>query len=187
MSLYSISLFLHIVGALGLFGVLVLELVALLQLRRATGAGPAREWARLLAAGRVGGPAALLTLVTGIHLTATTWGPRGWIVVGLAGMVAIAVLGGAVSGRRTGAIVRAFPAGDGPIPATLGRRLHDPVLALSMGVRVALFLGVVFLMSTKPGTAGALATTGVAVVAGLAAGLPARRGRGEARMAGSER
>ena len=112
-SVYSISLFLHIVGALGLGAVLAMEWASLHNLQRATEAGQVREWIRLLGAPRfLGGPAALTILVTGIHMTATRWGPQPWIVVGLAGMVVIAVLGGAVSGRRAGAIIRALPADD---------------------------------------------------------------------------
>jgi hypothetical protein len=187
-SLYSISLFLHIVGALGLFAILGLEWACLYNLRRASEAGQVREWVRLLAAPRVlGGPAALLILVTGMHMGATRWGPQGWIVVGLAGMVAIAVLGAGLSGRRMGAIARALPTEDGPIPAALGRRIHDPLLALSLRLRAALFLGIVFVMSTQPSAAGALAAMAVSLVAGLAAAIPAWGGdRHPARMAGSE-
>jgi hypothetical protein len=46
---YSISLFLHIVGALGLCAALGLEWAGLYNLRRATEAGQVREWVRLLA------------------------------------------------------------------------------------------------------------------------------------------
>jgi hypothetical protein len=188
-SVYSISLFLHIVGALGLFAVFAVEWAGLSFLRRATGAAQVREWVGLLTAPRVlGGPAAFLILVTGIHMTATRWGPRAWIIVGLVGMAVIAVLSMAVSARRAVALARALPADDGPIPPALGRQVHDPVLTLSLRLRTALFLGVVFLMATEPGAAGALAAMGVAAAVGLAAALPARTGGGrQARMAGSER
>jgi len=186
---YSISLFLHVVGALGLSVALGLEWAGLHQLRRATDAGQVREWARLLGAPRVvGGPAALGILVTGIHMSAARWGPQGWIVVALAGMVVIAVLGAAVSGRRAGGIARALPAENGPISTSLRRLLLDPVLAMSLWVRTALFIGIVFVMTVEPNTAGALAAMAVAVVAGLAAAIPAQRGgRRPARVAGSER
>jgi hypothetical protein len=187
-SVYSVSLFLHIVGALGLFAVLAVEWAGLAQLQRAAGVAQVRESVRLLAGPRaVGGPASLLILLTGIHMTATRWGPRGWIVVGLVGMVVIAVLSLAVSGRRTGAIARVFPTGDGPIPPAVRQRLRDPVLPLALGVRTALFLGVVFLMATEPGTGVSLAVLGVAAIAGAAATLAARaEGRRPARVAGSE-
>lgn len=177
MSVYSISLFLHIAGACALLAVLAVEVVTLYGLRRARAVSQAREWARLLSVPRfVGGPAALAVLLTGIHLTATRWGSQGWIIAGLAGMVVIAGLGIALTGRRTGAIVRALPGEDAPISAALRQRLHDPVLSLSVLIRTALFFGVVFVMSTKPGTAGALTALGVALVLSLAA-LPAWRGQ----------
>lgn len=185
MSVYSISLFLHIVGALGLFAVLGLEWAGLYHLRRTTRAGQVREWTRLLVAPRVAGPAALITVVTGFHLTATRWGPQGWIIAGLAGMAVVAVLSAAVGGRRAGVIARALPAEDGPIPASLHRQLHDPVLALALRVRTALFLGVVFLMSAKPNGGGALAVMALAALVGVAAALPAWGG-GRSVMAGSE-
>ena len=176
MSVYSMSLFLHIVGALALFAAFGLEWASLYGLHRATVTGQVREWARLLGAPRfVGGPAAFTVLITGIYLSATRWGAQGWIAVALAAMVVIAVLGAALAGRRAGAIARALPAEDGPIPAALERRLHDPVLTLSIALRTALFLGIVFVMSTKPSTAGALTAMVVALVAGSAGALQEAR------------
>jgi hypothetical protein len=170
-SLYSISLFLHIVGALALCAALGLEWASVYGLRRAPTTGQARAWLGLLSAQRfVGGPAALIVLITGIHLSATRWGPQGWIVVGLAAMVAIAVLGPALGARPAAAIARALPIEDAPISAALGPRLRDPVLARSISLRTALFLGIVFLMSNKPGVPGALTAMGVALVLGLAPG-----------------
>jgi hypothetical protein len=93
-----------------------------------------------------------------------------------------------VVGARAGAVARTLPSEDGPISAALKQRVHDPVLSLSLWVRTALFLGVVFVMTTEPSGAGAIAAMGVALVLGMAAGLPARRsGRRPARMAASER
>src|SRR5207247_10213446 len=62
MSLYAIAVFLHIVGALGLFAALGLEWATLLNLRRATAAGAAREWARVLASFRTVAATALPNL-----------------------------------------------------------------------------------------------------------------------------
>ena len=174
MSVYAMSLFLHVVGAVGLGTVLGLEWASLYGLRRATAAGQVREWTRLLGASRfLGGPAALIVVITGIHLSATRWGPQGWIVVSLAGLVVIALLGAAVSGRRAGAIARTAAAEDGPVSAALGQRLHDPALALSLWIRTALFLGIVFLMTTKPSAATAFIVMAIALVLGMAAALPA--------------
>jgi hypothetical protein len=179
MSLYAIAVFLHIVGALGLFAALALEWASILSLRRATVADHAREWARLLASLRlVGGPAVLTILVTGIYMMATRWGGQGWIGVGFGGLVLVAVLGGTLTGRRAGPLLRAASSEDGPVSAALGDRLSDPALMFSLYLRTALALGIVFVMSVKPGTAGALTAMGVALVLGLATGFPSwSRGR----------
>ena len=189
MSVYSIAVFLHIVGALGIFAAIGLEWAGLSNLRRASDTAQVREWFRLLAAPRtVAGPSGLLVLVSGIYLSATRWGPQGWILVALGGMVLIAVVGGAVGGRRAAAIARALPAEAGPVPPTLRQRLDDPALTLSLRARTALLLGIVFLMTVRPSWGGALAVMGIALLLGLAASRPALgAGRDAAQVARSER
>jgi len=189
MSVYSIAVFLHIVGALGIFAAVGLEWAGLSNLRRATNTAQAREWVRLLAAPRtVGGPAALLVLASGIYLSATRWGPEGWILVALGGMVVIAGLGGAIGKRKVPLIFQALPTESGPVSTTLRGRLDDPVLTLSLWVRTALLLGIVFLMTNRPGWGGSLAAMGAALVLGLGAAISALNGsRQAAQVARSER
>lgn len=176
MSLYSILVFLHIVGALGLFAGVGLGWAGLVNLRRATTTSQVREWAGLLSAlRRVEGPAALVILVTGLYLGVARWGHQPWIGAGLLGLVLIAILGAILTGRRAAAITRSVPTEDGAIPAVLRRRLNDPVLWLSTWVRTALVLGIVFIMSVKPNAAGTLIAMGVALIVGLAVGFPASR------------
>ena len=77
MSVYAMAVFLHIVGALGLFAALALEWASLYNLRRVPTAGQAREWTKLLSALRfVGGPSTLTILATGIYMMATRWAGR---------------------------------------------------------------------------------------------------------------
>jgi hypothetical protein len=188
MSVYSTAVFLHIVGALGIFAAIGLEWAGLTNLRRAADTAQVREWVRLLAAPRtMGGPAALLVLVSGIYLSATRWGPVGWILVALGGMVVIAGLGGAIGGRRISAIVGALATESGPVSTTLRGRLDDPALAVSLWVRTALLLGIVFLMTNRPSWGGSLAAMGAALVLGIAAAIPAFGGRRAAQVARSQR
>ena len=168
MSVYSMAVFLHIIGALGIFAAIGLEWAGLSNLRRATDTAQVREWMRLLAA--------------------TRWGPQGWILVALGGMVVIAALGAAVGGRRLAAIAKALPAEAGPVPTTLRQRVDDPALAVSLWVRTALLFGIVFLMSIRPSWGGSLAAMGVALLLGTAVARPAlRHSRLPARVARSER
>ena len=74
MMLYSIALFLHVVGALGLFITLGLEWTSLSRLRGAASVEQVREWLPVLGALRkIGGPSALTLLVSGIYMMATVW------------------------------------------------------------------------------------------------------------------
>ena len=81
MSLYDISLFLHVVGAFGLVAVLAIESVGLSVLRR------------------LGGPASGLVVLTGIYMTVVRWRGQAWTTIALAALILIAVLG-AVSAKR---------------------------------------------------------------------------------------
>ena len=137
MSLYSVSLFLHIVGALLLFVLLTIEGVALRQGFIA---------ARL---NRMLGPISALTiLVPGLYMSASQWGWKGWIVVGIAAWVLIAVAGAA-----TGITL-------------LAGRLKTRDAAVSWSVRVGMALAVVFIMTVKPD----LTVSTIAVVIGAVLG-----------------
>jgi hypothetical protein len=173
MTLYSIALFLHIVGALGLFVALGLEWVSLLYLRRAATIEQAREWLSVLGLLRWIMPASLgIILLAGIYMTATTWGGAAWIGVAMAAMILLAVLGMGLTGPRMAAIGRVVAAESGALSLAFRQRLQDPLLWTSSQTRLAIALGIVFIMTIKPGLTGALLTIGVAAILGLASVLP---------------
>jgi len=100
-------------------------------------------------------------------MMATRWSSQAWAGLGLVGMVLMAIIGAAVTGRRMKAIGQALPAGDGQLPGALRARLDDSALGMSASVRVALALGIVFNMSVKPPAGGAVAALVVAAGLGL--------------------
>src|SRR6267143_5657640 len=162
MTLYSIALFLHVVGALLLFVTLTVEGVALRQVRRAATAEAAEGAAAVLGLNRIVGPlSALGVLLPGVYMTATSWGWVAWIVVALASWLAIAVLG-AVNGIRIVALERS---------ADLKTGVRNPMFLISWMTRVGLTLGVVFLMTVKPGAVAALLAILIAAAAGAALGV----------------
>src|SRR5882762_8320262 len=168
MSLYPIALFLHVVGALLLFVTLTVEGVALGQLRRASTTEEAHGAAAMLRVNRVVGPlSALGVLIPGLYMTATSWGWVAWIEVALASWLAVAVLG-AVNGIRIGALARS---------QALLAEIRNPTFLISWTTRVGIVLGVIFLMTVKPGTAGAVIATVVAAAAGAALGVALSRMR----------
>ena len=140
MSLYDISLFLHVVGAFGLVAALAIESVS--------SGGPRR----------LGGPTAGLVVLTGIYMSIVRWRGQAWTTIALAALILIAVLG-AVSAKRV------------------------KFATVSLRLRWALVTGIAFLMTVKPGPAGAIAAIVLAVVVGLGAAVPAwRAGAREARV-----
>src|SRR2546430_479268 len=107
----------------------------------------------------------------------THWGfQTGWIAVGLISLVLIAPLGTALIEPRRRAIERlAQEAPDGPLPESLERRIHDPILLTALQTVATLLLGIVFLMTTKPALTGSLIVIAIALALGLASGALASR------------
>src|SRR3989442_1753622 len=94
MRLYSVALFLHVVGAMLLFITLTVEGITLRYLRRATTADQVQVWGSVAGLTGVIGPvSAILVIVPGLYMLATTWGWVAWIATGLVGWLLIVVLG----------------------------------------------------------------------------------------------
>ncbi len=172
---YTLALFIHILGALGLFFLVGVELLLLARLRQARATAQVRE---LLATGRaierLHPPVTLAILGAGLYLTAAAWGWRvAWIDCALALTLALALLGALLGARRAAALCRAVDTqGDGPVGAALAAAIRDPAFATVSQTMGALALGIVFLMTAKPDWGGSLATVGAALALGVASAVP---------------
>ncbi|HKY61158.1 MAG TPA: hypothetical protein VJP59_09115 [Gemmatimonadota bacterium] len=172
--LYSVALFLHVLGVLGLFVALGLEWTSLRCLSRAANAAEARAWFGLFPVLRRIYPWSFVAiLVTGIYMMAVGWGARAWIAVGLLGMLAIPALGSAMTARRIRATGPVISEAQGVLDEPARARLADPVLHLSLRLRMGLAVGIVFLMTVKPDWIGSV----VAIVAFTGAGALSARPR----------
>jgi hypothetical protein len=72
-----------------------------------------------------------------------------WPKVAIAALLLMAALG-ALTGSRIRAMRRACAEAEGINSQLLGRP-RDPLLKVSLGIRVAVFFGIVLLMAAKPG------------------------------------
>jgi hypothetical protein len=115
----------------------------------------------------VGPLSALGVLIPGLYMTATSWGWVAWIVVALVSWLAIAVLG-AVNGIRILALERS---------QVLLTGIRKPMFLVSWMTRVGIALGVVFLMTVKPGAVAAVLAVLIAAAAGAALGVALARMR----------
>lgn len=158
MLLYSLILFLHVAGALAIGAALGIEWSAATRLRQATGLESVRAALGLLAPLRaIGGTSMLLLLASGGYLSGVRWGMQPWIVAAFVGIVAIGALGGAVSGKRYGAIGAVLARSPDAMDDDLRRRVLDPALQTSLHVRTGLVAGIIMLMTVRPGWAGSAA------------------------------
>jgi hypothetical protein len=171
--LYSIALFFHVLGAVGLFVALGVEWTSLRNLPRATTVGEARGWLGLFLLLRRIHPWSFVTiLVTGIYMMAVFWGGAPWIALGLLAMLAIPALGAGMTARRVRSIGPALGEAS-ELDASLRTRLSDPIMRLSLRLRIGLAVGIVFLMTVKPGWIGSLIAIAAFSGLGALASLPA--------------
>ncbi len=183
---YTIELFLHVTGAIGLFVAYGTLLFGHAALRRAKRVEDVRAIVRPIVAGRriglenvsvvgaVGTAGAVLLIVTGLTMALGFWSLRlGWIEVAIAGVALVAPLGPFVIGPRLDAIAStAVQEPDGPLTEALDRRIHDPLLVSALQGGMALLFGIVFLMTNKPSLAASSIALLVALVIGLLSALP---------------
>jgi len=176
MNLYTLALFLHVTGDIGIFIGLGVQLLCLAPLRRVQHVEPVHLIAGLIrTADVVSVTGALLTIATGLYMALTAWNLQiGWIAVALGSIVVLILplIVGVIEPRTKAIVKMAGEAEAGPIPAALGRHIQDPVLAVGLQTGAAIVLGIVFLMTTKPALTGSIITMAVALALGLASGLP---------------
>jgi hypothetical protein len=174
MSWYSVALLVHILGVLGVFIATGLEQVVLLRLRAARTTQLVREWVHVMAGvDKLFPPSVLLILLAGLYMTFTVWGwDQAWIDVSLSALVLIGILGLAVNGSGLKAIGQdgdRLP--DGSLSSDLRRLIYHPVLNTSTSITAFLTLGIVFLMTLKPGWLGALGIMAGALVVAVVVAL----------------
>lgn len=190
MTPYNLALFFHVTGDIGIFIGLGIWLFSLVAFRRAANVAQVRAIAGLIQTARpVSIISALLTIATGLYMALTVWGWRtGWALVALTSIMVLLppLVAALIEPRMHAIIAQAQTSPDGALPESLAQRIQDPVLGTAVQTMTAIVLGIVFLMTTKPSLAGSIVVIAVALVLGLASGLPlARTARGSRQAAGS--
>ena len=110
-------------------------------------------------------------LATGIYLSVVEWGADAWILVSLASLVAVAGIGGVLTGIPMARVTPAVEQAPGPLSEELRRGLRSQLLTVSIMTRIAITVGIVLLMVRKPALLPSILTIILAVGTGVAAGL----------------
>jgi len=171
MTLYSLILFVHVTAVLSMFAALSFEALSFFHLRRVSNVTEARRWLEpvphlpLVAMGSL-----LFVFFSGVYLAVRMSAlDLAWPKVTVGAILVIGPLG-ALTGRRMHAIRRAC-ADANAINSELLSRLQDPFLKISLGIRIAVFLGIVLLMSAKPELWESIGIVAVSVVLGFLSSL----------------
>ncbi len=175
MSIYNIVLFMHILGAIGTFlsiGGWLFILVSLQRAQRSEEVRALMHVAGLL--GSLGDGSGALLLIAGIYLAVSAWSLlTSWILVALVSLILILLANGALTGPRRSAIIKQLErsAPEGEISLELWQHIHNPLLWAASQTTAVLLMGIVFLMTTKPGLGGSISVMAVALVLGLLSSL----------------
>src|SRR5689334_3992868 len=160
MTFYALILFFHVLAVLALFAALSFEVLSLSRLRQASSLTDTHLWIQpvrglpLVTLGSV-----LVILSSGIYLTIRMSAfDLAWPKVTVAALLLIAPLA-AMTGRRMRALRQACDVAKAFNPELL-RQLRDPFLKISLGIRIAVALGIVLLMVAKPGWSESLSIVG---------------------------
>ena len=150
MTLYSIILFLHVAAVLVLFATLSFEFLSVSRLRNASDLSDVRRWVdpvpgiALMAMSSI-----LVILVSGIYLAVRMAAfDLAWPKVTIVALLLIATFGALTAKRMR--VIRRNSAEATTMRPELLKRVQDPFLKISLGVRSVALLGIVLLMATKP-------------------------------------
>jgi hypothetical protein len=152
---------------LALFAALTFEVLSLFHLGRASTVTEAQSWIDPIP----GLPLVVLSsllvaLLSGIYLTIRLLAfGEACQKVTIAALFVVAPLAGALRA------IRRMCATATEINSELHRRLQDPVLKVSLGIRIAVTLGIVFLMGAKPEMWKSVGIVGASIVLGLLSSL----------------
>ena len=147
MTLYALTLFVHLTAAVTLFLAFGLEWAAISFLAQANSADEAQSWLRLArVAPLVNGPALLLAILSGGYLASLISAfKQGWIPASFVGIAVVALLGGIINAPKMRAIRLAIPEGGDRLFAAL----RNKALPASVRLRTFAALSIVFMMATK--------------------------------------
>jgi hypothetical protein len=170
MDAYHVVLYIHLLSLLVGFSAGMIETVCLFRLRAAETLEAAAPWGQLAGEIEKAFPVAILGLFgSGAYMTSDVWTwSTSWIVLPIIGLVVLSLQGPLVAGRRGHAVKAALIAnGPGPLGPEARRMTRDRALWSAAFTNVFLVLGIIWVMTEKPGWGGAVAALAIAYAVGF--------------------
>jgi len=166
---FTIAIFFHLVGMVGLFMGYGLEWVASSLLRRSTNAEQVRAWLRIYRLSLpISGAGLLLLILSGVYFASIFESMKaGWLLSSLLATVFAFGIGFVFVLPRVRMLRAVLPEGNTPLSEAGCASVQDPVILTLIRVRFLLTLGILYLMITKPDLATSLFILLGAIVVGL--------------------
>jgi hypothetical protein len=175
---YEFGLFFHLAGVWALGGAMAISFATFSMMRRAKTVQEVRVWGslgRLMSQYYVLPLTGLWLIVTGAYLVDefSLEYSDGWVgfsLLAVAGAIANGLL--VVTPRMKAIGGEAGPAPDGPVPSGIAEKLADPILFGAIHLNILLVTGILWNMTVKPGSFGALLALVVLGGIGAASAYP---------------
>jgi hypothetical protein len=169
MTIYQTVRVVHILGALGMFMTVGVELVALRALATARSVAQARSAMDVFRVNRIIGPIVLLMVVVpGFYMASQGWGQQAWLRVAMLVLLLLIIIGATVTRRGMAAVGSALQGPDRPLDEPAGGERTLSWLWSSYLTRTFLLLAIVLLMTTKPAMSSALELVATALASAAA-------------------
>ncbi len=164
---YTIALFFHITGTLLLAASFAIEWACIRGLRNSRTLDEARicliPYSKLP---MIGGIGSAVILLAGVYMTFDEWGWAEWIIVSFVGWVILGATGGIITGKKMRAIEEALKQEDRRLD-TVQSITADPAVTASFWVRITMLLGIVYMMTAKPGLWESVIVLLISILLGL--------------------
>lgn len=175
MSTYTVALYLHILGAVGMFAGLGMEGIIYKNLKTASTLQQVFAWGIYMKSLRtVFLSSTLFLLVSGVFLVMEAWGWNAWVITGLILLIGLSAYG-STTGKKIGMTIGSLKGKEGLLSDDVKNRIGSPSMMKSYKVKITLALGIIFIMTTKPDWMGSIISIVSAFVFGLLLDLPARQ------------
>jgi hypothetical protein len=177
MTVYTVVLYAHLLGAVALFIGQGIEWTASSLFRGASSTEQVRAWLRVFKVSPpLSGIGIGVLLFSGGYLASLSGAMKqGWIPATLLAIGVALLLGIVVIMPRMNKIRKTLPSLNEPVNADLRMRLSDPVLLSAIRIRVLLAAGILYLMVGKMPFTPSLVALLIALVAGLFLSAPVWR------------
>jgi hypothetical protein len=177
MTLYSIALFVHLIGVIVLFIAFGIGQRAGARMRGAGSVDHALLWLGLLRVTTPMFPTALtLLLGSGLFMTADAWSfTTPWVAVSIVAVVIVGGLGAGHTTRSFGRMSSALEAADGKVTDEVRAALDDSGTWMALFAINGMSFAVLWLMVVKPGWLQSIVLPAVLFVVGGALGFAAIR------------